>query len=433
MRSIARAIGFALVAAMMGACATTDVGSIKDSKTGYGTYEDERKLIERANEQEAELRGRGFLSEDPDLEAYVEKITKRLIPSGLPEGLEFRFRVIRVPTINAFAAANGDIYVHAGLLAHLENEAQLAHVLAHEITHTLKRHQLKALRDFQNKTVVAKVAQMAIGVAVGVGAGGDAAGLASLLVSLSHAAAVTGYSRELEQEADRAGLEVIAQAGYAIEEAPKLFSLLNEVEEPGEIEAFFYATHPSNAARAVYTRELIETGAVARNLEGRVAIADYRAAVRKTVLENLRIRVRKHHYAFALKEAETALERYGEDSWLYYYKGEAHRRTAEDPEGAAREEAGRAREGLDQKRVEAFEARAPQQLEYAAAAYQRALELDPALALAHRGLGLAAYQRGDEETARAELQRYLSDSTKILDRRFVEHILEEVGDDSGLP
>ena len=140
-----------------------------------------------------------------------------------------------------------------------------------------------------------------------------------------------------------------------------------------------------------------------------------------------------HHYALALEEVETALERYGEDAWVRYYEGEAHRRMAEDPAGAAREQARRVGEAVDDERIGAFQDRVPRELESARAAYLRALELDPDLSLVHRGLGLTAYDRLDRSTARTELELYLNDSTRVPDRRFLERILKEVGNDLGPP
>jgi predicted Zn-dependent protease len=103
--------------------------------------------------------------------------------------------------MNAFSLLQGGIYIHAGLLARLDNEAQLAHVLAHEITHTVKRHQLKFVRSMKNKTVAAKLAEIVLAPAAGAFAGGGGANLISTLIGLTYAASVTGYGRENEEEA----------------------------------------------------------------------------------------------------------------------------------------------------------------------------------------------------------------------------------------
>ena len=408
-----------LTAVALGGCASTRVSSLTDPETGYGTPEDELKLIRRANDAYEEFERQGLILENPELQSYIEDVASRLIPGDLPHQLKFRFRVLRVPTINAFAAANGDIFLHAGLLAHLENEAQLAHVIAHEISHTWKRHQLAGLRDYQNKTVVAKV--------VGVGlAALDGGGLSGLLVQLSHAAAVNGYGRELEQEADLEGLRLMASTGYAIEEAPQTYERLNEVEEPGGVAAFFYSSHPSNRARAKYTRRLIDDGTIARSPAERTGAEEFAAATRDVFIENVRLRVRARHYEFALREADSALAKYGDLALIYCYMGDAHLRIVEDPEGAAREQAARERSTRIKDRLAAIEAKAPEHLSAAIAAYQRAAELNPTLARAHRGLGLSAYRSGDGATARRELRLYLDSESRLRDRRYVERILQEL-------
>jgi predicted Zn-dependent protease len=245
-------------------------------------------------------------------------------------------------------------------------------------------------------------------------------------VQLSHAAAVSGYGRSLEEEADLEGLKLMAAAGYASNEAPRTYRRLNEIEEPGAVEGFFYSNHPSNSARAEYTERMINSGIVPRNADGRIAAEEFTAAIRNDVFDNIRLRLRAHHYEFALQEVDHALTRYGDDPLLHTYRGDANRRIAEDPRGAAREEAARERREVTRERVESFEAQTSERLRAALAAYRDALELDPSLAIAHRGMGLAAYRTGDHATAAQELQLYLDTESAPFDRRYVEQILEEI-------
>jgi predicted Zn-dependent protease len=398
---------------------------MREAGSGYGVEEDERKLIRQADAYEAELRSQGLLYQDPELQAYVDGVATKLLPS-LPPGVRFRFHVLREPTINAFALPQGAIQLHLGLLARLDNEAQLAHVLGHEITHTVNRHHLRFVRSLQNKTVAAKIASMAILPPAAFFGGGGVANLANLILGLSYAAAVTGYGREMEQEADHDGLRLMAGAGYPVEEAGQVFERLNEIEDPGALENFFYGSHPANSDRARYTRELVAKG-FATSLPGADAHAErYQGATRKVALENVRLRLRAKHYAYARQEAETALARRGDDPWLRYYVGEAHRLAAEDPKGAAREHAFRKREQPDDDLVESYEKRASEELDAAAAAFRHALELDPSLAIAHRGLGLVARQRGDRETARRELDAYVQAVPASTERRWIDRILREL-------
>lgn len=412
-----------IVAGVTLACSTPrlpDVGTAGDS---FGASADERRLLHESEIAEDELRERGLLLDDAEVQEYLDRIGAALVPAGLTVDLRFHFRVLRDPTINAFALPNGGIYVHTGLLARLENEMQLAYVLAHEITHTLERHALEFLHDFRRKTVTAKLAQLAL---VPVGAAVGLSPLPDAVILLSYAASVSGYSREAEMEADLHGLRRIAAAGYEIVDAPRLFELLSEAEDPGQVEAFFLASHPRNRERADYTRELLASGVVASAPASRLGAEDYVHAMRNVVRQNLELRLRHRHYAFALQEAERALASEPNAAHVHYYVGEAHRRTAEDPEGAAREAAARKRESFDEDDTEEIRARKDSELAVARAAFQRALELDPGFALAHRGLGLVARQAGDAAAAGSELALYLESDPPPHERRYIESVLREI-------
>src|SRR6202023_3035874 len=114
-----------------------------------------------------------------DLEAYLNDVPQRLGPSEAFAAIPFRIRVVRNPYLNAFTLPNGRIYVHTGMLARMDNEAQLATLLAHEMTHATHRHAIRGLRDRKNNLAFA-------------------VGLNSILPgigSLAGLSAVSGYSR----------------------------------------------------------------------------------------------------------------------------------------------------------------------------------------------------------------------------------------------
>src|SRR5581483_8653990 len=77
---------------------------------------------------------------DTALEQQLGGILTPLLPKNPLEHVEWRLRILRDPMVNAFTMPNGSIYVSAGLLARMENEDQLAAVLAHEVTHVASRH-----------------------------------------------------------------------------------------------------------------------------------------------------------------------------------------------------------------------------------------------------------------------------------------------------
>lgn len=86
----------------------------------------------------------------------------------------------------------------------------------------------------------------------------------------------------------------------------------------------------------------------------------------------------------------------------------------------------RRRSAADRSLIDSFKARTAGEQAAALAAYKRALALDRSVSVAHRGIGLIAYQQGDKDTARRELQEYVNSGQGITDRRYIERILREV-------
>ncbi len=167
---------------------------------------------------------------------------------------EFYFRVLDSPVVNAFALPGGYVYVTRGLMAHLNNEAQLAVVLGHEIGHVAARH--ASQRAFQQT-----LGQIAvIGGAV---LGQELLGLpGQSILNLSSQAAqliFMSYSREAERESDELGVEYSAMHGYAAEEGAEFFTSLKRIsEESGQSVPTFLSTHPDPGEREQNIPELAE-------------------------------------------------------------------------------------------------------------------------------------------------------------------------------
>jgi predicted Zn-dependent protease len=163
--------------------------------------------------------------------------------------------VLDSPIINAFALPGGYVYVTRGLLAHLNNEAQLAVVLGHEIGHVAGRHASKqaAKRQIMQGVLVggALAGQMAFGGDVGenvLGLGGSAAQLLSL-----------SYSRDNERESDRLGVEYAIKAGYDAAEGAAFFtSLKRKTKQSGQTLPTWQSTHPDPGRREDTVRELAQ-------------------------------------------------------------------------------------------------------------------------------------------------------------------------------
>jgi predicted Zn-dependent protease len=417
-----RLVGLAVA---VGGCALGRLPPV-GADAGYRLEDDERRLFADSAMFEERLRREGRLVRDPALQAYVAGVGRRMVPSEAASRLDFHFHVIRDPTINAFALANGGVYVHTGLLARLDNEAQLAQVLGHEVTHVVERHALRSKRSTEAKTVAAKMTEFLIVPAATMFGGGLGYSLTELLIGLTHAAAVNGYGRAAEREADLVGTRAMAAAGYDVAEAPKLYQLLGEGDDPGALEVFFYGNHPANRTRCDYVRELVASGEV-QSAGGATTNADaFLGATARAALDDVRLRLAAGHAGYALEEVALWRRHHGDATDADLLEGDARLALATDPEQGAREAALRKRRREpDPAVVERLRAESGTQLAQAAAAYRRALERVPGLPAAHRGLGFTMLARGARDEARVELTRYLELAPDAPDRRTIERRLKE--------
>lgn len=174
---------------------------------------------------------------DDDLQHYVERIGKDLAAASERPELPWSFRVVDDPIVNAFALPGGFIYVTRGILAHLNNEAELAGVLGHEIGHVTARHSVERISK-------AQLAQIGLGVGMvlseDVARFGDLAqqGLGMLFLK---------FSRDDERQSDDLGLRYMQRAGYDPREMTGVFETLARVSQAqgvGRIPGWL-STHPA--------------------------------------------------------------------------------------------------------------------------------------------------------------------------------------------
>src|ERR1700757_3242312 len=120
-------------------CLSLSLWAVTEPELHFG--KPDLTLLEEANQIDQIYARKGLIVTDPEITGYVESVGNKLLANQSPlENVTFKFRVIRDPVVNAFALPNGSVYVTTGLIARLQNEAQLAGVLSHEITHVTRRH-----------------------------------------------------------------------------------------------------------------------------------------------------------------------------------------------------------------------------------------------------------------------------------------------------
>lgn len=210
--------------------------------------------IQIGQEVDQEISAEYGLYDDNEIEQYVTRLGEDLLEEshmqreGAAEqfqNTEFTFRVLNSPVVNAFALPGGYVYVTRGLLAHLNNEAQLAVVLGHEIGHVAARHA-------SQRALQQQIGQIAvIGGAV---LGQELLGLpAGNLLNLSSQAAqllFLSYSRDHERESDALGVEYSAMNGFEASEGAAFFTSLKRIsEKSGQSIPSLLSSHPDPGER----------------------------------------------------------------------------------------------------------------------------------------------------------------------------------------
>ena len=198
----------------------------------------------------AEIEKKEKLLENAAIQAYVRDIGRRLAAVSPRQDVQYTFKVIDAPDkVNAFALPGGFMYVYTGLMRTLENEAELAGVMAHEIGHVAGRHHGESMtRQFGYNFIMSIIL------------GEDANALAQLGSQLMGAAGAMYYSRDNEREADQVGMSLLFEAGYKPEAMLTLMDKLSaeDSRRGGGRALAIFASHPPTEERAQRLRALVE-------------------------------------------------------------------------------------------------------------------------------------------------------------------------------
>ena len=192
---------------------------------------------------------------DEKLNNYVSEVGQSLAEVSDRPNLPYEFTVINSGVPNAWALPGGKIAINRGLLTELENEAQLAAVMAHEIVHAAARHSAQRM---QRGTLI-NLGVAGIGLGLGL-SDNEYAGLILGGAALGSQLIMAQYSRSHELESDRYGMEYMAEAGYNPEAAvqlQKVFVRLSENEQSNFITGLF-RSHPPSQARVDANREIAD-------------------------------------------------------------------------------------------------------------------------------------------------------------------------------
>jgi predicted Zn-dependent protease len=340
------------------------------------TASDEGGLWALLDREERKLRRGAFLMRDGGLRDYLTGIACKL---GGEHCADTRVYTVRTPLFNASMAANGMMQVWSGLLLRVENEAQLAAVIGHELGHYLQRHQVARLRDVRDRSALASFVSLF--------------GVAGLIGNLALIAGMYGYSRDHEHEADRIGAALMAGAGYDAREAAAVWRNLrlelaaNPAADPARNSVLF-ATHPSSEERE---RALAEA---AGSAGGFVGEAEYQARLDPLLWELCDDELKRAQYDETIVLFTRLADRRPRRADLRYFRGEARRLRGQGDDPA-----------------------------HAMEDFQAALALDQPPPVAHRALGFVHHQQGHADKARAAFGRYLEAAPDAPDAGIIKTYL----------
>lgn len=364
---------FTLLCLFLAGCASTrGVTSFSNAGDTGNLQDKERRLWHEAAGFDDTIDRSGQLYDNGQATAYLQSVMDRLYPEFKGK---IHVRIYDSTQLNAFALPNGSIYFNIGLLARIENEAQLAAIMSHEAAHFIEKH------SFRQRVRSKNAASFAV------------SGIP--FASLAAVSSISGFSRDLEREADTRGYARLVQAGYNPQEAHKVFQhLADEVRVLGVAEPYFFSSHPKLVERIDEFKRLSAQHAGG----GRVGSKSYNSIMNPIRLDALRKDVGQDRFKSVILVMEDSEMRRHYPAAGYFYLGEAYnRRDEENDRGKALE------------------------------AYKKAEKLSPDFVSTYMRLGTHYMKKGNKEKARHYFSRYLSLApANARDRDYVQQYLSSL-------
>ena len=222
-------------------------------KPGFNLFSKEQD-VQLGQEAAGQVEKQMQVVKDPDLNNFINGITKRLIavPEADAQSFQYSFQIVNEKSINAFALPGGPAFVFTGLIAAADNEAQIAGVLAHEISHV-------ALRHGTNQVSKANLLQLPAMLAGALAGDSMLAQLAQLGIGLGANSVMLKFSRNAERDADLLGARIMSVAGYNPIEMARFFEKLEAEGGPHTAFEQFLSDHPNPGNRVNAVEEEMQS------------------------------------------------------------------------------------------------------------------------------------------------------------------------------
>jgi len=368
--------GFSAAIAVCLCLGCSGPGTMVSASQGRGERLVQLLSFETRREQSAIAR-RSILYREPQLEQYLDRMVACLMPDDRTEGVAPQVVLISDPGQNAYSFPDGAIYIHTGLLAQLESEAELALLLAHELAHITRRHALRALAASPaeaDETVFNRTLSDSLSWVPELTLQKEVADPSHELVS---------PRRGLEQEADRVGLDMVIKANYDPYEALEIFEHLRRDNESGggadRLAALLKTLTPANSAVGRLTD---------RNV--------FEKHLQNLLFEEGRLELRIGRWDEALRCARRLLRNTPTHARGHFLLGEIlrQRNDAED---------------------------VPQALVH----YFRAIDADPSLPEPHKAIGLIHLKKGQARLALGFFENALALAPHAPDNEYIRSYLTQ--------
>lgn len=360
-----------------------DIGPIPPGyRPASNTDESELWYIEA--KQEVELKQSPRLIRDPELNAYVRRVTCKVTGDYCKD---LRIYILDVPYFNAMMTPSGIMVIWSGALLRIQNEAELALIIGHEFGHFKNRHSLQQFRKIKKSSAFLNT--------VGVLTYGTGADLVANLIGI---ASLQKFSRDHEREADKTGFSTVVNNGYDPRVGALLWDRMLQEEKAADYGKPLpvFASHPKSQER----RDDLQAAAAAIDNPSSQRDAEaYRHETEKFQQQWLEGELSRRMYQSSIVVMTELLSvSPAEHKGLYtFFLAEAHRRKNKEGDRAKADEL-----------------------------YAQATQLPDAPSGAWREYGLALKSANNKPAALAALNRYLALDPKADDRLFIEQYLKEL-------
>jgi len=216
---------------------------LRDVRPGFNLFSRDQD-IQVGREAAAQVERKMLVLRDRELTYYVTQIVRNHTRSPRAGGYPYTFRVVADRNINAFSLPGGPVYINTGLILAADNEAQLAGVMAHEISHVALRH----ATNQASKSQLVRLPALLAGAIAGNGLFGQ---LAQAGIGLGANSVLLKFSRSAESQADYLGTQMMSEAGYNPIEMARFFEKLEAQGSGRALQFLSDHPNPGNRVRAV--------------------------------------------------------------------------------------------------------------------------------------------------------------------------------------